>query len=169
MLAKTQTASHSETITQSDVAKLWLQDAWWPFNWNWPRCYRMDISGQTLPEMLNNSHRVMSGAKITSISVGLFESLLFHQPLYQWWSIFSRIGLRGNNKKNPEWAIYKLAIYKLYYNAHSSGSDERFLPVAKLCWLRGANGFVFSLYFNVNSDLHRMFWGPLANTLGELW
>lgn len=102
----------------------------------------MVITGQTLPEMLNNSHRVVSGAKITNISVGFFKVILtlFHQPLYQWWSIFFPTLVQGEITRR----IVNELFIKMYCNAHSSASDERFWPSAKPWGIRGENGFVFN-------------------------
>ena len=90
----------------------------------------------------NNSHRVVSGAKITNISVGFLKVILilFHQPLYQWWSIFFPTLVQGEITRR---VVNELFI-KTYCNAHSSASGERFWPSAKPWGIRGENGFLFN-------------------------
>lgn len=111
----------------------------------------MVITGQTLPEMLNNSHRVVSGAKITNISVGFLKALpiQFHQPLYQWWSIFSPTLVHEEITR-----ILNELFIKTYCNAHSSASNERIWPPAKPCRVRGENGFVFNFALQFDPQFH---------------
>lgn len=90
---------------------------------------------------------VMSGAKITNVSVGFLRVILtlFHHHLYQWWSIFPPPLVQGEMTRRT---VSELFI-KTLCNAHSSASDE-FWSSENPWRIRGENGFVFNL-------VHRLF------------
>lgn len=98
-----------------------------------------------------STNRVVSGAKITNVSVGFLKALpiQFHQPLYQRWSIFSPTLVHEEITR-----ILNELFIKTYCNARSSASNERFWPPAKSCRVRGENGFVFNFVLQFDPRFH---------------
>lgn len=101
---KTSCFSQPKMWTENELKSHWLQDKQKPFNWDWPQCCSMTITGWTLPET-----QWCQELKLPTFLWGS-ESNSYSVPsgtLRVATNIFPCIGTRENNQKNSQWAIYK--------------------------------------------------------------